>query len=108
MDQPRHNTNRPRAYLNVVLTAIAVLLALLVLDGRGARDWSSEARAQVGSPPDDPGASGQAMVSASEQRKTMIAELRRVASRLERIESKLATGINVKVTEMPAQKQDGK
>ncbi len=107
MDQPRHNTNRPRAYLSVVLTAIAVLLALLVLDGRGAREWSSEARAQV-SQPDDPAASGQALVSASEQRKTMIAELRRVASRLERIESKLASGINVKVTEMPAQKQDGK
>ncbi len=111
MNEPRHNTGRRMGYLNAVLTAIAVLLALLVLDGRTARTWSdpSEARAQVASPPDDPTATGQALVSASEQRKIMINELRRIASRVERVEAKLAAGISVKVTEMPAQKpQEGK
>lgn len=106
MDQPRHNTPGRTAYLNVVLTVIAVLLGLLVLDGRAGRTGPADARAQ-GAQPDDPAATSQSLVSASEQRKQMIAELRRIASRVERVESKLASGISVKVTEMPA-KTEGK
>lgn len=109
MDTPRHNSDRRVGYLNVVLTAIAVLLTLLVLDGHAARGVSaaSSARAQ-GPGSDDPHASAQALVSASEQRKLMIAELRKIGTRMERIESKLTGVVSVKVTEMPSQKGDGK
>ena len=42
--------------------------------------------------------------NALEQRKQIIAELRTLNARMERIESKLAAGLNVKVTDMPALK----
>lgn len=42
--------------------------------------------------------------SAAQQRKDMIAELRQINSRLERLESKLSSGLTVKVTDMPALK----
>lgn len=40
-------------------------------------------------------------ISAAEQRKEMIQQLRSLATRMERIEASLARGINVRVTEMP-------
>ncbi|MFM9994201.1 MAG: hypothetical protein ACKVU4_00200 [Phycisphaerales bacterium] len=108
MDTPRQNTDRGSGYMNIVLTAIAALLGLLVLDRQGVTGVASPsaAHAQVSST-DDPLAAGQALVSASEQRKLMIAELKRMGTRLERIESKLSGVLSVKVTEMPASKPEG-
>lgn len=109
MENQRPITTRRVAYLNVVLTAIAVLLALLLVDRQGVAGWLAPpgARAQA-SAADDPQSSAQSLVSASEQRKLMIAELKRLAGKLDRIEAKLNAGLNVKVTEMPAAKGDGK
>jgi hypothetical protein len=48
---------------------------------------------------------GQGLLSAADQRKTMIDELRATNSRLERIEALLSKGLTVKVSEMPAAKE---
>jgi len=40
-------------------------------------------------------------VSAAEQRKVMIAELKNISSRLDRIDAAMAKGLSVRVTEMP-------
>lgn len=46
--------------------------------------------------------------NSAEQRKQMIQQLTEINSRLGRLESQLKTGINVKVTEMPPQKDSAK
>ena len=84
-------------YQNAVLSAIAVLLALGLIDRRSGGEATSLPSAHAQQP--DQGG----MTNALEQRKIMIAELKNMTSRLERIESKLSAGINVKVTSMPAQ-----
>lgn len=101
-------TKPARSYLNVVLTANALLLGAVaaglllnggaslqnaamaqpgMLAGAGDRDYGTE----------DP--SGR--VSAAEQRKTMIAELKAMTSRLDRIEGALHRELTVKVSSMP-------
>lgn len=91
----RGSIMRDRAYQNTVLTVIAVLLAANMLGRPGAITEPAAAHAQVGG--SDPGG----MTNALEQRKQMINELRQIGSRLDRIESKINGGLNVKVTEMP-------
>lgn len=94
---------RPTAfgYQNAALTAIAVLLAVGLMDRRPGGEFTSLPAAHAQSQPDQGG-----MTNALEQRKIMIAELRSISARLDRIESKLSAGINVKVTSMPAIKVD--
>lgn len=101
------NTTSPsRTYTNVALTAIAGLLAVICVD----RVTPAAASAQPGSVrnysgaagPDDPvGDTGGGLSNALEQRKQIIAELRGITGRLDRIEGALRGGINVKVTDMP-------
>jgi hypothetical protein len=96
------NIRRPsaRTYTNGVLTVIAAVLVLNWL-GQGATALSTAAAQPADESafqPDDP--SGR--ISAAEQRKQMIGELRSVSARLDRIESALTRGISVKVTDMPA------
>lgn len=104
-------------YTNGVLTAIAALLGLnfvgQVMD-RGADVGAGVSTARAAQPeqyrregaterpmgPMDPTEGG--MVSAAEQRKVMIAELRNLGARLASIETKLGSGVSVSVTEMPA------
>jgi hypothetical protein len=89
---------RRLGYQNAALTAIAILLGLNLVNSGGVTAPSA-ASAQ----PENESAGG--LISASEQRKVMIAELRAIGGRLDRIESKLAAGgVNVKVTDMPALK----
>jgi hypothetical protein len=83
-------------YQNAVLSAIAVLLALGLIDRRSGGELASLPAAHAQQP--DQGG----MMNALEQRKVMIAELRNISSRLERLEAKLNAGLNVKVTSMPA------
>ena len=45
-------------------------------------------------------------ISAADQRKEMIAQLRNLSVRMERMEALLSRGINVKVTQMPASAGD--
>ncbi|MCE7973806.1 MAG: hypothetical protein DYG92_05675 [Leptolyngbya sp. PLA1] len=93
----------PRLYTNAVLTVIAGVLVLNWL--ATPSDIVGRANAQPADDmeiaTDDP--SGR--ISAAEQRKQMIQELRGLSARMERIEATLARGISVKVTDMPAMKQ---
>lgn len=81
-----------RRYTNAALTAIAVLLGVNALNQSGLSPVSS-AYAQQGE---------DGLVSAAEQRKVMISEIRQLSGRIERLESVISRGVNVKVLEMPA------
>jgi hypothetical protein len=81
-------------YQNAVLTGIALVLAVGLLD-RGAPGGLTEP-ATAAAQPEVGGLS-----NALEQRKQMISELRTLNSKLDRIEAALSKGLNVKVTEMP-------
>lgn len=112
---------RNASYLNTILTIIALLLGLLVLER-----WTD--RADSGQNVPIPGASapayGQArvhgperartlpgretdrerpggLISAAEQRNRILAELKNLSSRVERVETRLSRTLEVKVTEMP-------
>jgi hypothetical protein len=97
-----------RTYTNVALTAIAGLLAVLVVDRvtpPTAAAQPSTVRNQPGAvfaaaPAGDDGDSA-GLANALEQRKQMIGELRAISGRLDRIEGALRGGINVKVVDMP-------
>lgn len=96
---------RPNSYLNTVLTVIAVMLGLLVLSQYGT---PSSAQSSVttmtsagGGRDDDDGPGPDGRVSAAEQRKMMIAELRAMSKKLDQTHELLAKGLNVKVTQMP-------
>lgn len=95
-----------RNYTNGVLTAIAALLGVIVLQQANTPGTQGTALAQVGIVGEkavvDDAASG--LISAAEQRKSIISELKTVNDRLAAIEGALAKGISVKVTSMPAQK----
>lgn len=87
-----------------VLSAVvgaAVTLGFIGLTGAGASIGPAPVQAQAGnsgSEPDD----ASARISAADQRKEMIGQLKNLSVRMERIESLLSRGINVKVTQMPA------
>jgi hypothetical protein len=93
MNSNQNQGRNQRRTTNILLGAIACLLGFNALSQVGV-STASTAFAQPG------GEEG--LVSAAEQRKVMIAELRTLSSRIERVESLLAKGINVKVTDMPA------
>jgi hypothetical protein len=106
-----HTANRPRT-TNILLACNAALLGIIAVSLLGQRGLTSTAIAQdsgrvgvVGNTKSEDD-SPTAYVSAVEQRKTMISELRTITGRLERIESALSRGINVKVTSMPASRED--
>jgi hypothetical protein len=82
-----------RRTTNVLLAAIAGLLGLSILNQAGV-GVASVAQAQ-------PAGGEEGLVSAAEQRKVIISELRGMSSRIEKVEGVLSRGINVKVTDMP-------
>lgn len=95
----RPQTGPGRTYTNVMLTLIAGFVAVAAI-GRTAT--TSEALAQT--PPEDVAG----LVSAAEQRKAMLAELKAISSRLDRMDASMSRVMNVKVVEMPPVKiQDG-
>jgi hypothetical protein len=83
-------------YQNAVLTAIAVVLTLGLIDRRSGGEFTSLPQVHAQPDPDQGG-----MTNALEQRKIMIAELRSMSAKLDRLEAKLAAGVAVKVTSMP-------
>lgn len=95
-----------RTYTNGVLTAIAALLGVIVLQQANTPGVQGTALAQVGVVGEKTSSEETAtgLISAAEQRKAIIAELKNVNDRLSAIEGALAKGISVKVTSMPAQK----
>jgi len=95
--------SRRSGYQNAMLTAIAVLLALGVIDRHaGSRDAISGLTEPAQASAQQPSDGG--MTNRLEQNKQMIAELQKMNGKLDRIESKLSSGISVKVTDMPALK----
>src|SRR5262245_12528171 len=81
-------------YQNAVLTAIALCLGLGLADRQGTSvDSPGVALAQE----QDSGG----LTNALEQRKQIIAELRQMNGRLERIEARMASKLEVKVVDMP-------
>lgn len=97
---------RPAAalsYLNTVLTVIAVLLGVLVLGQTGtttsAQSGVTTLSGAGGGDDDGPPLDGR--ISAAEQRKTMIAELRTMSRKLDQVGEMLNKGLSVKVTQMP-------
>lgn len=79
--------------LGVIAALLGLNLVATVMVGPGALE--SRALAQQ----DDPNPTG--FVAAAEQRKQMIAELKVLGARMERIEAAMKAGINVKVLSMP-------
>lgn len=90
------NDHRRVGYTNVVLSVIAVCLGLLVIDRYS--DGPAAAIAQTRS--DQPGR-GTGLVSAADQRKLMIAEIKKLSAKLDAIDKTMKSGLTVKVTEMP-------
>ena len=85
---------------SVVLTmAAGAVLTLLVLGQSGG---GSNALAQPAGRLSDSGDDAAGRISAAEQRKEMITQLRNISARLEHLESTIAKGISVKVTQLPA------
>ena len=111
-DHPISNVRHSggRTYTNVALTAIAAMLGIQIFAPSAAQmlvPQLASAHAQVaevkGS--DDaerPAALDNTLISASEQRKVMIAELRTISHRLERVEMAVKGTITARVIEMPA------
>lgn len=82
-------------YLNGILTANAILLGLIVL---GASPFSltsaAHAEGQGGQPETG-------MISAGEQRKQILNELKALNNKIERLENRLNKDLRVIVTQMP-------
>lgn len=93
-------TTTGRRYLNGILTANAILLGLLALNGMGL-SFTSHSLAE-GEQPRANDADEGGRISAAEQRKTMIAQLATLTQKMERLESMIAKGIPVRVLELPA------
>jgi hypothetical protein len=91
-----------RLYANTLLTLMAGFVIAMMLD-RGQGSLISVADAQHAQQPATRGGDGDdgGMVSAAEQRKVMIAELRSLNSRMEHMEAVLAKPMSVKVIDMP-------
>lgn len=87
------NRNATPIMLGVIAALLGLNLVATVMVGPGAIE--PRALAQQ----DDPNPTG--FVAAAEQRKQMIAELKVLSARMERIESAIKAGVNVKVLSMP-------
>ncbi|HLO41997.1 MAG TPA: hypothetical protein VK176_13305 [Phycisphaerales bacterium] len=109
--QSNRTTPSPAAS-NTPMTVVAVLLGFLVLDRIAAPSGSlgpSEASAQVrsvrsGGLNPEPTPPADARANPAEDRVQMIAELKNISQRLERLEATIAKGLSVKVTDMPEMK----
>ncbi|MEM1329385.1 MAG: hypothetical protein AAGG07_02365 [Planctomycetota bacterium] len=89
-----------------LLAVIAGLLAVDVLSPRTGEGTSPLVAFESVAHAEQPsGSNGGALISAGEQRKMMIAELRQMRGKVDALEKRLASGLQVKVTDMPEQKQ---
>ncbi|MFZ4574890.1 MAG: hypothetical protein ACOYN0_10870 [Phycisphaerales bacterium] len=91
-----------RASTNVILAAIAVSLGVIALDAVTSNPFFS--RTALAQPAGD---EENGRISAAEQRKQIIAELKTLQSKVERLDATIGKGISVKVTELPRQEQAG-
>jgi hypothetical protein len=98
MDQSPHEGRamRRNGYQNAMLTAIAVLLALGLVERHTGTVVTEPASVSAQPEPDQGG-----MTNRLEQGKQQIIELRAISAKLDHLDAKLSAGINVKVTSMP-------
>jgi len=101
------NARPNRSYTNVILTVIAGLLGVIAFE-RGADPVTPVALAQVAGDDEPSREDPTGRISAAEQRKIMISELKNLGARIERLESMIAKGLTVKVTEMPVVRMQDK
>ena len=87
-------TRRPFAYLNMILTVIAALLALLLI--RDPSPALSQAHAAA-----SPGGAARGIQNPADQRFQMIAELRKINEKLDRLSGALKGPFEVNVLKMP-------
>ncbi len=93
---PHQNASLRRGgYQNAMLTAIAALLALGVIDRHAGSGDAALAQ---------PSGNGPGLTNQLDQNKQMITELRTLNGKMDAIVAKLNSGLSVKVTEMPALK----
>src|SRR5690606_16811220 len=97
MTPTRRTPMRRRSYSNLMLTVIAGLLALSLVDRATSTEGSIASVTAPAHAQNQPGE----MVSAAQQRKMMIAEIKGLGERIDRLDKTMRSGINVKVTEMP-------
>ncbi|MFU8829702.1 MAG: hypothetical protein ACNA8P_09750 [Phycisphaerales bacterium] len=98
MDKHSHSTDHSRpGYQNRILTVIAVLLALLVVQRADLMPGAGDAHAFQSREP-------QAPPNAAVQRVKMIQELEKIERRMDSIEKKLSGPLNVNVLSMPVVK----
>lgn len=103
MDTNRAQSGRPDGS-KILLTAIALMLGVLVLDRVDGRAVQGRGASAIASGEQPEASTG--LISAADQRKQMIAELREISQRLDAVEKRLAKPLQVKVLEMPAQKAE--
>lgn len=99
MQHTSQRTPRRIGYQNLMLTAIAAMLALGLVERGGDEGSIGPAAAQA-----QPESDGGGLTNKLEQNKQIISELRLLNSKVDRIEARLAGGLSVKVTDMPALK----
>ncbi|MCX5689845.1 MAG: hypothetical protein NTV94_08720 [Planctomycetota bacterium] len=108
MDQAHLASRNAAHWTSRLLSAIvggAVVAGVLGFTGSGALIGPAAAQAQpAGQPGESDDANGR--ISAADQRKEMISQLRNLSVRMERMDALLSKGINVKVTQMPASSSD--
>lgn len=102
-EAPRLQESRRKVYAPLFVAVAAALAAVVMfnpVEGPGGGLLAKAAAQQPRSGGADGDETG-GRVSAAEQRKDMIAQLRAMNSRLERMEALMAKGLTVRVSEMP-------
>lgn len=94
-------TRRQAAYLNIAVTVLTGVLAFNTLGNRGPSEALAQAYAAAPDGGGDETVSGR--ISAAEQRKQIIAELKAIQSKMEHMDGLLKGGITVKMADMPKQ-----
>lgn len=96
--EPRNTPSNK--YLNSVLTVIALMLGLVAME----RFFGSDSRGQMAvasaGPSEESGSVG--LVNAADQRKQIIAELKSMNAKLDKMQGSIKSPMPVKVLEMPA------
>lgn len=92
------NNSRRRATTNLLLAGCCGLLALNLVNGGSGVASTANAQASPNG----------GLVSAAEQRKQTITAIKGVQAQITRLEQRLSSGINVRVTEMPRSAEDNR
>lgn len=87
-------------YLNSVLTVIAIMLGLVAMERFFGNEGGGQVAVASGTPSEDSGSVG--LINAADQRKQIIAELKSMNAKLDKMQGSIKSPMPVKVLEMPA------